>query len=53
LFNDSFLVYDDNDKAFATPEQLAQLDELHYHIKAENKMSTFIKVSKKLLAKLL
>lgn len=27
MFNDSFSVYDDNNKAFATPEQLAQLDE--------------------------
>ena len=35
------LAKDDNDKAFATPEQLAELDELHDHIKAGNKMSTF------------
>jgi len=40
------LAKNDNDKAFATPEQLAQLDELHDHIKAGNKMSTFVKPSK-------
>ena len=36
---------DDNDKAFATQEQLAYLDQLHEHIKAGNKMSTFVKPS--------
>ena len=40
------LAKDDNDKAFATPEQLAELDELHDHIKGGNKMSTFVKASK-------
>lgn len=39
------LAKDENDKAFATPEQLAYLDQLHEHIKAGNKMSTFVKPS--------
>lgn len=39
------LAKNDNDKAFATPEQLAYLDQLHEHIKAGNKMSTFVKPS--------
>ncbi|NEQ78246.1 MAG: hypothetical protein F6K23_37815 [Okeania sp. SIO2C9] len=39
------LAKDDNDKAFATPEQLVHLDQLHEHIKAGNKMSTFVRPS--------
>ncbi|MDY7004015.1 MAG: hypothetical protein SWX82_08645 [Cyanobacteriota bacterium] len=37
------LAKDSNDKAFANPEQLEQLDLLHEHIKGGNKMSTFVK----------
>lgn len=37
------LAKDKNDKAFATLEQLQQLDLLHEHIKSGNKMSTFVK----------
>ncbi|NET46713.1 hypothetical protein [Okeania sp. SIO2B3] len=34
---------DPNGKSFATDEQLKELDNLHEHIKAGNKMSTFLK----------
>ncbi|NET30255.1 hypothetical protein [Okeania sp. SIO1I7] len=36
---------DSNGKAFATNEQLKELDDLHKHIKAGNRMSTFLKPS--------
>ncbi len=39
------LAKDDNEKAFATPEQLVHLDQLHEHIKAGKKMSTFVRPS--------
>ncbi|NET14213.1 MAG: hypothetical protein F6K08_15930 [Okeania sp. SIO1H6] len=39
------LAKDENEKAFATPEQLVHLDQLHEHIKAGNKMSTFVRPS--------
>ncbi|NES69182.1 MAG: hypothetical protein F6K24_30120 [Okeania sp. SIO2D1] len=39
------LAKDDNEKAFATPEQLVHLDQLHEHIKAGKKMSTFVQPS--------
>ncbi|NER01398.1 MAG: hypothetical protein F6K17_01520 [Okeania sp. SIO3C4] len=39
------LAKDDNEKAFATLEQLVHLDQLHEHIKAGNKMSTFVRPS--------
>ena len=39
------LAKDENDRAFATPEQLVHLDQLHEHIKAGNKISSFVKPS--------
>ena len=39
------LAKDENEKAFATPEQLVHLDQLHEHIKAGKKMSTFVRPS--------
>ncbi|NES68173.1 MAG: hypothetical protein F6K24_24515, partial [Okeania sp. SIO2D1] len=39
------LAKNENDKAFATPEQLVYLDQLHEHIKAGNKISSFVKPS--------
>ena len=43
------LAKDNNDKSFATLEQLIELDELHKHIKAGNKMSNFVKRHKVVL----